>query len=82
MNKPVKVIRLAVAVVEREWLIPCDATARDLDFSGALGVSRWPNPRGRELEDALIRTLDASIWSSAPKVGEVISSKRHAYARL
>jgi len=79
MSKEVKVVRLAVAVVEREssYLV-----TQRLETSIFPGLWEFPGGRIREgesLEDTLGRTLDVRLGLE-PKVGEVISSKRHAYA--
>ena len=79
MSKEVKVIRLAVAVVDREGAY---LVTQRLETSIFPGLWEFPGGRIREgesLEDALSRTLDARLGLQ-PNVGEVISSKRHAYA--
>ena len=79
MTKPVQDIRLAVAVVEREGAY---LVTQRLETSIFPGLWEFPGGRirdGESLEDALRRTLNARL-SLSPDVGEVISSKRHAYA--
>ena len=79
MSKEVKVIRLAVAVMERQGAY---LVTQRLETSIFPGLWEFPGGRirdGESLDDALTRTLDARLGLQ-PKVGEVISSKRHAYA--
>lgn len=79
MSKDVKVIRLAVAVMERQGAY---LVTQRLETSIFPGLWEFPGGRirdGESLDDALTRTLDARLGLQ-PKVGEVISSKRHAYA--
>lgn len=79
MNKPLNVIRLAVAVVDRDssYLV-----TQRLETAIFPGLWEFPGGRirdGESLEDALKRTLEARL-GVLPEVGETISSKRHAYA--
>ena len=79
MSKEVKVIRLAVAVVAREGAY---LVTQRLETSIFPGLWEFPGGRihdGESLENALSRTLEARLGLQ-PNVGEVISSKRHAYA--
>ena len=79
MSKEVKVIRLAVAVMERQGAY---LVTQRLETSIFPGLWEFPGGRirdGESLDDALTRTLDARLGLQ-PKVGEFISSKRHAYA--
>ena len=79
MTKRVEVIRLAVAVIEEDqkYLV-----TQRLETSIFPGLWEFPGGRirdGESLEQALVRTLDTRLGLT-PSVGEVISSKRHAYA--
>ena len=79
MTKQVQDIRLAVAVVERDGAY---LVTQRLETSIFPGLWEFPGGRirdGESLEDALRRTLEARL-ELKPAVGEVISSKRHAYA--
>ena len=79
MTQQIKTIRLAVAVVEREGAY---LVTQRLETSIFPGLWEFPGGRIREgesLEDTLVRTLGARL-SLVPEVGEVLSSKRHAYA--
>ena len=79
MTKDIEVIRLAVAVIDKDstYLV-----TQRLETSIFPGLWEFPGGRIREgesIESALARTLDSRLGLS-PTVGEVISSKRHAYA--
>jgi len=79
MSKPVKVLRVAVAVIEREgsYLV-----TQRLESSLFPGLWEFPGGRvrdGESLEDTLSRTLYTRL-GVRPHVGEVLSSKRHAYS--
>lgn len=79
MTKAIDVLRVAVAVFERDGAY---LVTQRLESSIFPGLWEFPGGRVREgesLEETLRRTLKTRLGIE-PTVGEILSSKRHAYA--
>ena len=79
MTKAIDVLRVAVAVFERDGAY---LVTQRLESSIFPGLWEFPGGRVREgesLEETLRRTLKTRLGIE-PIVGEILSSKRHAYA--